>query len=118
MSYVDTTLPRFSRLAALQETYNFTCTCPLCHLPSSIPGKSDTNPDPRESVWCPKRCGGTCALPLVSSGALCPLWGGPFLLRQNCQIQQIPLPQNVRNVGQPFLLRMWKPFRKRSKSAR
>ncbi|KAJ8587364.1 SET domain-containing protein [Rhizopogon salebrosus TDB-379] len=54
-SYIDTTLPRSLRQAALQETYDFICRCELCHYKKGI--------DPRESVWCPKSCGGMCPTP-------------------------------------------------------
>ncbi|KAJ7190687.1 hypothetical protein GGX14DRAFT_603642 [Mycena pura] len=54
-AYVDTTLPRAIRHAALQETYCFTCACSLC--------ASNVGVDPRESVWCPKGCGGMCPMP-------------------------------------------------------
>lgn len=54
-SYIDTTLPRSLRQAALKETYDFTCLCELC---------DDNNKlDPRESIWCPKSCGGMCPAP-------------------------------------------------------
>lgn len=55
VSYIDTTLPYTERQKILQETYNFTCKCPLC--------TQRTDVDPRESVWCPKTCGGTCPQP-------------------------------------------------------
>ncbi|KAF5362827.1 hypothetical protein D9757_012175 [Collybiopsis confluens] len=55
-SYIDTTLPTDLRQAALQETYNFTCTCSLC--------TSSADPDPRQAMNCPKNCGGLCPLPL------------------------------------------------------
>ncbi|KAF9458385.1 hypothetical protein BDZ94DRAFT_1226398 [Collybia nuda] len=54
-SYIDTTLPKPLRQASLQETYNFFCQCALC--------RSSLDADPREAVWCPKSCGGTCPLP-------------------------------------------------------
>lgn len=54
-SYIDTTLPRSLRQAALEETYDFTCQCELCHDGNKI--------DPRESIWCPKSCGGMCPAP-------------------------------------------------------
>lgn len=54
-SYIDTTLPRSLRQDALKETYDFTCQCELC---------DDNNKlDPRESIWCPKSCGGMCPAP-------------------------------------------------------
>ncbi|KAF7313995.1 hypothetical protein HMN09_00558000 [Mycena chlorophos] len=53
-AYIDTTLPRIQRQQALQETYNFDCRCSLC---------TSDDPDPRESVWCPKKCGGICPMP-------------------------------------------------------
>ncbi|KAI0088827.1 SET domain-containing protein [Irpex rosettiformis] len=55
ISYVDTTLPGESRRSALQETYNFQCECAMCREP--------VHPDPRQSIWCPKACGGTCPVP-------------------------------------------------------
>ncbi|KAJ7152676.1 hypothetical protein C8R43DRAFT_476122 [Mycena crocata] len=54
-AYVDTTLPRVIRQASLNETYLFSCACNLC--------ASLANVDPRESVWCPKGCGGMCPTP-------------------------------------------------------
>ncbi|KAF8268346.1 SET domain-containing protein [Lactarius quietus] len=54
-SYIDTTLPRVQRQAALSATYSFACKCSLC----SEPPKSD----PREALLCPKDCGGTCPFP-------------------------------------------------------
>ncbi|EIW55654.1 SET domain-containing protein [Trametes versicolor FP-101664 SS1] len=55
ISYVDTTLPKDLRQKELTEVYNFTCQCKLCTKPPAV--------DPRESLWCPKKCGGTCPLP-------------------------------------------------------
>ncbi|OJT01751.1 N-lysine methyltransferase SMYD2 [Trametes pubescens] len=55
ISYVDTTLPKDLRQKELTEVYNFTCQCKLCTKPPTV--------DPRESLWCPKKCGGTCPLP-------------------------------------------------------
>ncbi|KAI6010140.1 hypothetical protein EDC04DRAFT_2770593 [Pisolithus marmoratus] len=55
MSYVDTTLPKSLRQMALMETYNFQCRCRACTESSEV--------DPREAVWCPTACGGTCSLP-------------------------------------------------------
>ncbi|KAH9940134.1 uncharacterized protein BXZ73DRAFT_43312 [Epithele typhae] len=40
ISYVDPTLPRAARLAAL-ASYAFTCTCPSCSLPESVSPESD-----------------------------------------------------------------------------
>lgn len=54
-SYIDTTLPRTQRQAALATTYNFACKCALCLEPPK--------PDPREALACPKNCGGTCPFP-------------------------------------------------------
>ena len=63
-AYVDTTLPSSHRRRSLEETYNFVCKCTLC--------VSKPVPDPRESMWCPKHCGGVCPLP--SEGIyLCPI---------------------------------------------
>ncbi|KAG6852989.1 hypothetical protein C0991_007705 [Blastosporella zonata] len=58
-SYIDTTLPRHLRQKSLQETYNFECHCPLCDRTSEV--------NPRESVSCPKKCGGTCPIPTEDS---------------------------------------------------
>ncbi|KAK0183995.1 hypothetical protein F5146DRAFT_1076957 [Armillaria mellea] len=49
-AYIDTTLPRSLRQESLKETYHFDCRCQLC---GSLP-----DVDPRESMWCPKACGG------------------------------------------------------------
>ncbi|KAG2363956.1 hypothetical protein BDR07DRAFT_1402899 [Suillus spraguei] len=54
-SYIDTTLPRSLRQVALKETYDFTCQCELCH--------DDNKIDPRDSILCPKSCGGMCPAP-------------------------------------------------------
>ncbi|KZT10501.1 SET domain-containing protein [Laetiporus sulphureus 93-53] len=54
-SYIDVTLPKHVRQKELQETYNFTCKCRLCTKALAV--------DPRESIWCPKSCGGTCPAP-------------------------------------------------------
>ncbi|KAI0287197.1 SET domain-containing protein [Russula brevipes] len=54
-SYIDTTLPRDQRQAALSATYNFSCQCQLCSQPPE--------PDPREAIACPKDCGGACLFP-------------------------------------------------------
>ncbi|RDB18387.1 Histone-lysine N-methyltransferase ASHR1 [Hypsizygus marmoreus] len=54
-SYIDTTLPKDQRQKALQETYNFDCSCDLCKISTEI--------DPREAIWCPNSCGGTCPAP-------------------------------------------------------
>ncbi|KAJ7135808.1 hypothetical protein C8R44DRAFT_952340 [Mycena epipterygia] len=54
-AYVDTTLPKAMRQLSLRETYLFSCACEMC---SSVP-----DVDPRESVWCPKGCGGMCPTP-------------------------------------------------------
>ncbi|KAL0571883.1 hypothetical protein V5O48_010073 [Marasmius crinis-equi] len=58
-AYVDTTLPATLRQKALKETYSFTCHCNLCDRKQDV--------DPRESLWCPKKCGGTCSLPDIES---------------------------------------------------
>ncbi|KAJ8073401.1 hypothetical protein PM082_011676 [Marasmius tenuissimus] len=55
-AYVDTTLPTPLRQKALKETYFFTCYCHLCDRPQGV--------DPRESLWCPRKCGGVCPLPV------------------------------------------------------
>ncbi|KAH9985658.1 SET domain-containing protein [Russula compacta] len=54
-SYIDTTLPRAQRQAALSASYDFSCQCALCSQPPE--------PDPREALACPKNCGGTCPFP-------------------------------------------------------
>ncbi|KAI0252893.1 SET domain-containing protein [Lactifluus subvellereus] len=54
-SYIDTTLPRSQRQAALSATYNFACQCLLCSRPPES--------DPREALACPKNCGGACSFP-------------------------------------------------------
>uniref|UniRef100_A0A0W0F3H1 SET domain-containing protein n=1 Tax=Moniliophthora roreri TaxID=221103 RepID=A0A0W0F3H1_MONRR len=83
-AYVDTTLPRRLRQKALKETYFFTCRCSLCGgLPPSrladandqmnvdegvaTPSRSEIPPDARQSMWCPRKCGGMCSLPDVES---------------------------------------------------
>ncbi|GJJ07795.1 hypothetical protein Clacol_002000 [Clathrus columnatus] len=60
ISYVDTTFSTPQRQQILKETYNFTCTCPLC-------SKSTTDLDQHEVVFCPKDCGGRCNAPFLSS---------------------------------------------------
>ncbi|KAK1236420.1 hypothetical protein PQX77_000330 [Marasmius sp. AFHP31] len=55
-AYVDTTLPTSLRQKTLKETYFFTCRCHLCDRPQDV--------DPRESLWCPRKCGGVCPLPV------------------------------------------------------
>jgi hypothetical protein len=57
-SYIDITLPTELRQAALQETYNFKCGCLVCMWPQDA-GKHN----PRQSMRCPKACGGVCPLP-------------------------------------------------------
>ncbi|KAJ7466728.1 hypothetical protein B0H11DRAFT_2047522 [Mycena galericulata] len=54
-AYIDTTLPKALRQSSLLETYLFSCGCQLC--------TSIADVDPRESVWCPKGCGGMCPSP-------------------------------------------------------
>ncbi|KAJ7310714.1 hypothetical protein DFH08DRAFT_918265 [Mycena albidolilacea] len=54
-AYIDTTLPKALRQASLRETYLFSCACALCTSAAPV--------DPRESVWCPKACGGMCPTP-------------------------------------------------------
>ncbi|KAJ6529128.1 hypothetical protein DFH09DRAFT_1327370 [Mycena vulgaris] len=54
-AYVDTTLPKALRQAALRDTYLFSCECQLCTAVADV--------DPRDSVWCPKGCGGMCTTP-------------------------------------------------------
>ncbi|KAI0746851.1 SET domain-containing protein [Daedaleopsis nitida] len=60
ISYVDTTLPQRLRQKELKEVYNFTCQCKLCTRTRSA--------DPREAMWCPKGCGGTCPIPTEEDG--------------------------------------------------
>ncbi|KAK7457072.1 hypothetical protein VKT23_010373 [Stygiomarasmius scandens] len=55
-SYIDTILPKSSRVKTLQDTYYFTCTCSLCSAKLEV--------DPREALHCPKNCGGSCPLPI------------------------------------------------------
>ncbi|KAI1798145.1 SET domain-containing protein [Ganoderma leucocontextum] len=55
ISYVDTTLPRALRQKELKEVYSFVCQCKTCT--RALPA------DPREALWCPKRCGGICPYP-------------------------------------------------------
>ncbi|KAI8986911.1 SET domain-containing protein [Trametes punicea] len=62
IAYVDTTLPKRLRHKELKETYNFACRCKLCTTQMSI--------DPREALWCPKSCGGTCSLPTEAENNL------------------------------------------------
>ncbi|KAH9477693.1 Histone-lysine N-methyltransferase ASHR1 [Psilocybe cubensis] len=57
-AYIDTTLPREHRQKILNETYHFTCRCPLC-----APPPANSTLDMREAMWCPKKCGGMCPLP-------------------------------------------------------
>ena len=57
---MDTTLPTALRREALKETYFFTCHCHLCDRKQHVV-------DPRESLWCPRKCGGLCPLPDVES---------------------------------------------------
>ncbi|KAH7921166.1 SET domain-containing protein [Leucogyrophana mollusca] len=54
-AYIDTTLPQSLRQVSLKETYDFICQCPFCANCAGV--------DPREAMWCPKSCGGTCPLP-------------------------------------------------------
>jgi SET and MYND domain-containing protein len=61
-AYIDTTLPKALRQASLRETYLFSCACALCTSAAPV--------DPRESVWCPKACGGMCPTP--TEGKSCP----------------------------------------------
>ncbi|KAI0042812.1 SET domain-containing protein, partial [Auriscalpium vulgare] len=55
-AYIDTTLPYAQRQEALSATYNFACKCSLC-------SKHPNGSDPREAIWCPKSCGGSCPFP-------------------------------------------------------
>jgi hypothetical protein len=56
-AYIDTTVSRDMRRAELRATYSFECACTLCVLPPGAPL------DPRAALWCPKSCGGQCAVP-------------------------------------------------------
>ncbi|KAF5349135.1 hypothetical protein D9756_009440 [Leucocoprinus leucothites] len=67
ISYIDSTLPRDQRQEALKATYNFTCNCPLC----SKPRERDSYVDPREGLYCPKKCGGVCWLPTEENPLTC-----------------------------------------------
>ncbi|KXN82768.1 Histone-lysine N-methyltransferase ASHR1 [Leucoagaricus sp. SymC.cos] len=58
ISYIDSTLPRHERQQALKETYHFTCDCLLCSQP-----REERYVDPREGMYCPKKCEGSCWLP-------------------------------------------------------
>ncbi|KAF7761539.1 hypothetical protein Agabi119p4_9531 [Agaricus bisporus var. burnettii] len=58
ISYIDTTLTKRERQKALKETYYFTCNCSLCEKP-----RDGAYVDSRESLYCPKNCGGLCWLP-------------------------------------------------------
>ncbi|KAG6834370.1 hypothetical protein H0H93_010086 [Arthromyces matolae] len=73
-SYIDTTLPRHLRQSSLKETYNFDCQCTLCISTSST--------DPRESIYCPKKCGGLCPIPLEDS-SLCQCTTCKAVLKDN-----------------------------------
>jgi hypothetical protein len=64
-AYIDTTLPTDQRQVSLRETYHFDCACGICK-PSS---ENSIIIDPRESMWCPRSCGGTCSLPRQGSPA-------------------------------------------------
>lgn len=64
-SYIDITLPRAQRQKDLKETYNFTCECELCKQSTDSDNGQVSGEDWRERLWCPKRCGGTCPLPLT-----------------------------------------------------
>ncbi|KAK7034676.1 hypothetical protein VNI00_012318 [Paramarasmius palmivorus] len=76
-AYIDTTLPRSLRQKALKETYHFTCRCSLCAGSNDPADKMDVDdgvassdlgsPDPRQAIWCPRKCGGTCSLPDIES---------------------------------------------------
>jgi hypothetical protein len=56
VSYIDTTLPCSRRRELLEDTYGFKCNCSLCS------GGDRGDFDPRESLCCPNRCGGSCSL--------------------------------------------------------
>ncbi|KIY43557.1 SET domain-containing protein [Fistulina hepatica ATCC 64428] len=56
-SYIDVTVPTALRRKSLQSTYHFTCDCPLCSADTA------SKCDPRESISCPKSCGGRCNIP-------------------------------------------------------
>ncbi|KAF9265101.1 hypothetical protein L218DRAFT_861597 [Marasmius fiardii PR-910] len=41
ISYIDSRRPRKERIERLEKAYGFTCTCPICSLPSEESKKSD-----------------------------------------------------------------------------
>lgn len=56
-SYIDLTLPSRIRQRELKTRYLFDCVCTLCSRP-----RNDWI-DPRESLDCPRRCGGRAWMP-------------------------------------------------------
>ncbi|KAF5327714.1 hypothetical protein D9619_004677 [Psilocybe cf. subviscida] len=57
-AYIDTTLPTSKRQALLKDTYHFSCQCGLCRPPHGA------TINHREAMWCPKKCGGVCPVPI------------------------------------------------------
>ncbi|CAD6899493.1 unnamed protein product [Tilletia controversa] len=71
-SYCDLTDSRIIRQKSLQASYHFTCACLACKRSlkaseAASKGKAHTA-DPREAMWCGKRCGSTLPLPALESG--------------------------------------------------
>ncbi|KAF9254291.1 SET domain-containing protein [Marasmius fiardii PR-910] len=96
-AYVDTTLPIYLRRKALKETYFFTCYCHLCGGKSGWRNPRDDQmdvdsetslPDSRESLWCPKKCGGMCPLPNVESEDL-------SRVSASCTMCKTPIPHTT-----------------------
>ncbi|KAE8210398.1 hypothetical protein CF327_g5726 [Tilletia walkeri] len=73
-SYCDLTDAQSVRQKYLKDNYHFTCACLACKRAkkaseTASKGKAHTA-DPREAMWCGKRCGPTIPLPVLDSGAL------------------------------------------------
>ncbi|PWN42295.1 SET domain-containing protein [Ceraceosorus guamensis] len=64
-AYVDLSDSYTKRRKTLSCTYSFECRCKICKVGSKASSLSGNAPwvDPRDSVWCPKKCGGWCAAP-------------------------------------------------------
>lgn len=64
VSYVDVADTHQARQQQLQERYHFQCRCKLCKMTDRA-RRRDTNKwvDPREAMWCSKRCGGWVSRP-------------------------------------------------------
>jgi len=74
VSYCDLSDPREVRQHTLNESYHFECACTACSRArkagqASAKGKAHTA-DPREAMWCAKRCGATLPIPTSDSGTL------------------------------------------------